>query len=98
MEANAAQDTAGKGKLGLVLRAPQPSDSNGSGLAGGLVVEGVSGSAEFAGVKPGDVVLAINGTSVKNVEQLRDIVAKSNKSVALLIEREGSKIFVPVHI
>jgi serine protease Do len=44
------------------------------------------------------VVLAVNGTVVKNVEQVREIVSSSNKSVALLIEREGSKIFVPVRI
>ena len=93
-----ADESAGKGKLGLALRALEPSERRDSGLATGLVVEGVSGAAELAGVRPGDVVLAVNGTVVKNVEQVREIVSSSNKSVALLIEREGSKIFVPVRI
>ncbi|MBK6568075.1 DegQ family serine endoprotease [Candidatus Aalborgicola defluviihabitans] len=93
-----ADESAGKGKLGLALRALEPSERRDSGLATGLVVEGVSGAAELAGVRPGDVVLAVNGTAVKNVEQVREIVSSSNKSVALLIEREGSKIFVPVRI
>ena len=93
-----ADESAGKGKLGLALRALEPSERRDSGLATGLVVEGVSGAAELAGVQPGDVVLAVNGTAVTNVEQVREIVSSSNKSVALLIEREGSKIFVPVRI
>ena len=93
-----ADESAGKGKLGLALRALEPSERRDSGLATGLVVEGVSGAAELAGVRPSDVVLAVNGTVVKNVEQVREIVSSSNKSVALLIEREGSKIFVPVRI
>ncbi|MBK7279954.1 DegQ family serine endoprotease [Candidatus Aalborgicola defluviihabitans] len=93
-----ADESAGKGKLGLALRALEPSERRDSGLATGLVVEGVSGAAELAGVRPSDVVLAVNGTAVKNVEQVREIVSSSNKSVALLIEREGSKIFVPVRI
>lgn len=93
-----ADESAGKGKFGLALRALEPSERRDSGLATGLVVEGVSGAAELAGVRPSDVVLAVNGTAVKNVEQVREIVSSSNKSVALLIEREGSKIFVPVRI
>jgi len=32
------------------------------------------------------------------VAQVRAIVAKSSKSVALLIQREGDKIFVPIRL
>jgi serine protease Do len=42
--------------------------------------------------------MAVNGTPVTNIEQVRAVVAKSNKSVALLIQRDGSKIFVPVRV
>ena len=88
----------GKGKLGLELRALKPQERQQAGLSGGLLIEQVSGAAELAGVQAGDVLLAINGTPVKNIEQVRSVVAKADKSVALLIQRGDNKIFVPVPI
>jgi len=87
-----------QGKLGLALRPMQPDERRQSGIEGGLIVEDTTGPAAMAGVQAGDVLLAINGTPVKSVEQVRDIVAKSNKSVALLVQRGDEKIFVPVRI
>ena len=52
----------------------------------------------MAGVQGGDVLLAINGMPVKGVEQVRAAMAHAGKSVALLIERDGDKIFVPVRL
>jgi serine protease Do len=49
-------------------------------------------------VEPGDVVLAINGTPAKTVEQARTAISKSDKSVALLIQRGDDKLFVPVRV
>jgi len=49
-------------------------------------------------VQPGDVLLAINGAPARNIEQVRTAMAKAGKSVALLIERNGDKIFVPVRL
>ena len=91
-------DQAGQGRLGLALRPLQPDEQQATGVPYGLVVEGVAGAAAKAGINPGDVILAINGTAVKNVEQVRAIVAKSDKSVALLIQRDGDKIFVPIRL
>jgi serine protease Do len=68
------------------------------GKGGGLLVEDVGGAAERAGVQAGDVVVAFNGTPVKTPEELRDLVAKSGKSVALLIQREGRRLFVPIEL
>ena len=90
--------TAGQGKLGLALRPLQPQEKQEAGVASGLLVEDSSGPAAAAGVQAGDVLLAINGTPVKDVDQVRGAVAKAGKSVALLIEREGHQIFVPVRI
>ena len=87
-----------KGKLGLALRPLEPQERSDAGLQSGLIVERVSGPAALAGVQPGDVLMAVNGTPVKSVDQVRVAVAKSNKSVALLIQRDGSKIFIPVRI
>jgi serine protease Do len=89
--------TAG-GKLGLSLRPLDETEKRLASVASGLLVEDVSGPAARAGVQPGDVVLAVNGTPAKSVEQVRATAAASEKSVALLIQRGGEKIFVPVRI
>jgi serine protease Do len=95
--AEASPDATG-GKLGLALRPLQPDEKAQSGIRNGLVVEDVGGAAERAGVEQGDIVLAVNGTPVSSVEQMRVAVAKSDKSVALLIQRGEDKIFVPIRI
>jgi len=89
---------AGQGKLGLALRALQPQERRQAGVESGLVVEDAAGPAALAGVQPGDVLVAVNGTPVGSVEQVRAVVAKADKSVALLIQRDGHRIFVPVRV
>jgi len=93
-----AKDAAAKGKLGLALRPLEPQERQEAGVDGGLVVAQVAGPAAIAGVQPGDLLLAINGTPIKSIEQVREAVARSDKSVALLVQRGEEKIFVPVRI
>ncbi|MFE1570611.1 DegQ family serine endoprotease [Comamonas odontotermitis] len=94
----ASKDKVGKGKLGLALRELTPQEKQASGSKSGLIVEQAAGPAALAGVQPGDVVLSINGAAVTGIDELRKQVAQSDKSVALLIERNGQKIFVPVQL
>jgi serine protease Do len=93
-----AREGAGQGRLGLALRSLKPGEKEETGLDSGLVIQQSSGAAAKAGVQAGDVLLAINGTPVKNVEQVKAAVARSDKSVALLIQRGDDRIFVPVRI
>jgi serine protease Do len=95
---SAKKDAASQGKLGLALRPLQPDEKQEAGVDNGLVVQQASGPAALAGVEPGDVLLSINGVPVKTIEQVRATVAKAEKSVALLIQRGDSKIFVPVNL
>ena len=88
----------GTAKLGLNLRPLEPNERRQSGIASGLVIEDANGAAATAGVQPGDVLLSINGRAVNSIEQVRDVVGKSSKSVALLIQRGSDKIFIPVRI
>lgn len=94
-----AKSTGGadKGKLGLALRALEPQERRVAGVDG-LLIEEAAGPAAMAGVQAGDVLMAVNGTQVKNIEQVRAAVASNKKSVALLIQRDGEKIFVPVQV
>ena len=49
-------------------------------------------------MQPGDLLLAINGTPVASVEKARGLVARAGKSLALLLQRGGERIFVPVRM
>lgn len=93
-----SQDKPAQGRLGLALRPLQPDEQQQSGIPSGLLIQQASGAAALAGVQSGDVLLSINGTPVKTIEQVRAAVGKSDKSVALLIQRGESKIFVPVNL
>jgi serine protease Do len=92
------ETVAGEGKLGLALRPLQDSEKRQAGVADGLLVQEASGAAARAGVEAGDVLLAVNGTPAKSVDQVKSLISKSDKSVALLIQRGDDKIFVPVRI
>ncbi|MEW6120384.1 MAG: DegQ family serine endoprotease [Pseudomonadota bacterium] len=87
-----------KARLGLALRPLAPEESRAVGLAAGLVVEDASGPAARAGVQPGDVVVSVNGKPVDSVEAVKRILDTAGKSVALLVQRNGQRIFVPVRI
>ena len=97
-QAAAKKEAPGQGKLGLALRQLQPDEKQEAGVDNGMLVQQASGPAAMAGVQAGDVLLSINGVPVKSIDQVRTVVAKSDKSVALLIQRGDSKIFVPVNI
>ena len=87
-----------QGKLGLALRPLQPQERREAKVDIGLLIEDTGGPSARAGVQAGDVLLAINGTPAKSIEQVREVASHADKSVALLILRDGERIFVPVRI
>jgi serine protease Do len=89
-------DAAQGGQLGLALRPLTRDEKREARVDQGLVIEDVSGAAERAGIEAGDVLLAVNGRPVQSIEQVRGVLAGKPKSVALLVQRDGEKIFVPV--
>ena len=86
------------GKLGLTGRALAADEAEDMGVKGGIVVEGVSGPAEKAGLREGDVVLALNNQPVTSVSEFRELLDKAGKRFALLVQRGEARIFVPVRI
>jgi serine protease Do len=86
-------------QLGLTIRPLGPQEKAEARTSGSLVVEGVSGAAEVAGVEPGDIILGVDGRRISTVEQLESAAsAKRNKSIALLIQRESAQLFLPVAV
>ena len=99
-EETAAKNQGGgdRGRLGLAVRPLTPEEQRQVDVQGGVLVEGVSGPAARAGLQPGDVVLSVNGTPVKSVDQLRDMVKGAKDQIALLVQRGDARIFVPVEL
>ena len=91
-----AGDAAAQGALGLTVRPLQPEERRQAKTDGTLVVEDATGPAAAAGVQPGDIILGVNGTPVKSIDDLKAAAKKSGKTVALLIQRGEAQIFVPV--
>lgn len=90
-------DVQGKEELGLAVRPLTREESRQVDVAGGLLVENVAdGPAARAGIQAGDVILSVNGDKTTSVEQLRSLVAKNGKHIALLVLRRGQKMFVPI--
>lgn len=85
-------------RLGLSVRPLTPQERKALGTEGRIVVGAVGGGAARAGVRPGDVVLGVNDQPVKSVDELSSVSKelKAGEAVALLIERRGAKIYVPV--
>ncbi|MEO8839143.1 MAG: DegQ family serine endoprotease [Herbaspirillum sp.] len=89
-------DSQDHGKLGVAVRPLTAQEKQESGIASGVIVEQVAGPAEHAGIEAGDVILAVDGTTVKSVQQLQQLIPAKAKHLALLIQRGNEKIFVPV--
>ena len=95
----AVGDAGGQGpQLGLTVRAMSATERGERGLEAGLVVESVEGPAARAGIEAGDIILAINGTPVREFEQLRRLVRDAHASVALLVQRGDARLFVPIEL
>src|SRR5213592_2369818 len=81
-------------RLGLSMRPLTKEEKSQAKLDHGLVIEDVGGAAARAGIEPGDVLLAVNGKPVSSIEQVKGVLASKPKTVALLVQREGERLFV----
>ena len=93
-EDSSSQD---KGKLGLALRPLTPEEKKEVGHDG-LVVENATGPAERAGIQAGDLIVGVGTQKITTIEELKKHVDKAGKNIALLIERDGRQIYVPLRL
>ena len=94
--ASADKESVAKGKLGVAVRPLSNEEKRDNQIENGVVVQDVTGAAERAGVRAGDVIVAVNNTPVKSVEELKGLIEKAGKTVALLVQRQDARIFIPV--
>jgi len=88
-----------EGKLGLAVRPLSPEEAQKAHVDSGLLVEDVAdGPAAEAGIRPGDVLLSVNGKKINSVKQLKDYIDNNQKYMAILVLRGDSKLFVPIEI
>lgn len=69
-------------------------------VEGGVFVDSVQGAAARAGLRRGDVILAVNNQDVKGVEQFRQLMGSFDKGriVALLVRRGGNSLYIPFRL
>lgn len=93
-------DKAEPNRLGLMVRELTPQQKKKiNGKNGVLVISSESAAAQ-AGIRRGDVILAVNNTEVQSPEQFNKLVTAvpSGKTIALLVLRGDSTLYVPVKV
>ena len=90
------QPQAEADKLGLAVRELTPEEEQRMNGERGLFVERAEGPAKAAGLRRGDVILAIGSTPVSSVEQLVELSKQAGKTVALLVQRDNQRTYVPL--
>jgi serine protease Do len=92
------EEPAKADKLGLSVRPLGADERKSAATEGYLLVEDVTGPAAQAGVRPGDVILGINGKPVRSIAELKNATTNGSKTVAILLERQGAQLFLPIRI
>lgn len=100
-------DTVAEGKGGkaytrggVVLAELTPDQRRELKLNHGLLVEETTGDAARAGIRTGDVILAVNNTPMRSVEDFRRVInsVPKGKSAAILVRRGEGSLYVPLKI
>jgi serine protease Do len=84
--------------LGLVVADLTDAQKRDLKLDGGVIVELAEGAAGRVGLQPGDVIVRLNNTDIKDAKQFNGLVAKLDpkRNSLLLVRRGESSQFVPI--
>ncbi len=85
---------------GLALSELSAEQRRALGLDHGVLVVDATGDAARAGIRTGDVILAVNNSKVVNVEAFRKAIAAVpvGKSAAILVRRGDGSLYIPLKI
>ncbi|HKX55465.1 MAG TPA: PDZ domain-containing protein, partial [Xanthomonadales bacterium] len=94
----AAAEEASSNALGLEVESLSAERRRDLGdPVGGVLISRVIGDAAYrAGLRPGDLILAINSQAIANVDEFDAVVKElpANKAVALRVMRDGTTTFI----
>ena len=87
-------------RLGMTLSEPTAEQRKELKITGGILVEEAQGAAAKAGIRRGDIILAVNNQDVKSLEQFSQLMAQFEKGkiVAMVVRRGGNAIYIPFRI
>ncbi len=87
-------------RFGMTLSEPTAEQRNQLKIQGGVLVEDAQGAAARAGIRRGDVILAVNNQDVKSLEQFGQLMGQFEKGrvVALLVRRAANALYIPFRI
>jgi serine protease Do len=85
-------------KLGLALRELTAEEKSKLKSDNGVFVENAKGPAALAGMRRGDIILAVGSTPVKSVEQLIELSKQQGQTIALLVQRNEQRSYVPIPV
>jgi S1-C subfamily serine protease len=86
-----------RGRIGIAIQELTPELAQAMGInrtEGALIARVEPGSsAERAGIRPGDIVLAVDGVAVRSATQLRNRIGltRVGETVEMLVERRGQQ-------
>ena len=94
------QDNRAYSRGGLALSNLTPEQRRALKIDHGLLVEETTGDAARAGIRTGDIILAVNNTTMRSVEDFRKIIATipKGKSAAILVRRGEGSLYIPLKI
>ncbi len=87
-------------RFGMTLSEPSAEQRKQLKIAGGVLVEDAQGAAARAGIRRGDIILAVNNQDVKSLEQFGQLMGHFEKGriVALLVRRGANALYIPFRI
>ena len=87
-----------KNALGLVARNLTEGEKKELKINGGVIVEFIQSPAARAGIRAGDIILRLNNTDIKDVQQFNALTSKLplQKMAVLLVRRGDISKFIPL--
>ncbi len=88
-------------RLGMTLSEPTAQQREQLNISGGVLVDDIApGAAARAGIRRGDIILAVNNQDIKSLDQFGQMMGTFDKGriVALLVRRGTNALYIPLRI